>query len=150
MIKYIIVIVVFFAVLAMVYIRLAPIDLRDIHTQSLARAPGDYPSKGGFIAVREITDTRTNLSGAINRVILKTPRTRRVAGDLGTELMTYQTRSAVFGLPDYATVSFASDSEAGTLMIIKSHLVYGVSDIGVNEKRVKGWLEELGDLTVTP
>lgn len=153
MLKYIIVIIVFVAVLAAVYVRLAPVDLTPIHTQAEAREPGDYPSAGGFIAVREINTSPINMGAAINRIILETPRTERVAGDIGTTVMTYRTRSAIFGLPDFAAVSFIEKGANGNdkpLMIIKSHLVYGVSDVGVNNRRVKAWLDALGDLTVAP
>lgn len=153
MLKYIIAIIVFLAVLAAVYVRLAPVDLTSIHLQAEAREPGDYPSAGGFIAVREINESPQNMRAAINRVILETPRTERVAGDIGTTVMTYRTRSAVFGLPDFAAVSFieqgANDNDK-PLMIINSHLVYGSSDIGVNKRRVEAWLDALGDLTVAP
>jgi hypothetical protein len=153
MVKYIIAIVVFLIVLAGVYVRLAPIDLRAIHVQASHRDPGNYPVTGGFVAVREVNDSPLNMMGAVNRVILKTERTERIAGDIGTTVMTYRTRSMVFGFPDLAAVSFIEKGEAGNdkpLMIIKSHLIYGISDIGANQRRVLGWLDELGDLTVAP
>lgn len=153
MLKYIVAIIIFLIVLTAVYVRLAPVDLTSIHVQAEAREPGDYPSAGGFIAVREINEPTQNMRAAINRIILETPRTERVAGDIGTTVMTYRTRSAVFGLPDFAAISFiekGANENDKPLMIINSHLVYGGSDIGVNKRRVKAWLDALGDLTVAP
>lgn len=147
MLKYIIAIVVFSIVFGSMYVRLAPVDLSNIHVPAQERAPGNYTDKGGFTAARVITKSPEDMMAAINRVILKTPRTERVAGDIGTEVMTYRSRSAIIGFPDFATVSFVRNSDH-SLMIIKSGLVYGIMDGGVNERRVKQWIEQLGDLTV--
>ncbi len=74
-------------------------------------------------------------------------RTRVVAGDLDSLMITYVQRSRVFGFPDYLTVkAVAVDSnagEGGAGLIIWSRARYGRSDFGVNRARVEAWLAAL-------
>ncbi len=153
MLKYFVALVLFGIILALVYIRLAPVDTARFHIAPEPRTVGDYSDAGSFTVVREVTDSQINVMGALNFIILKTPRTRRVAGDLGTALLTYETRSAAIGFPDYATVSFIQSDTIGNdtpLLVIESRLRFGVYDMDVNKARVLGWLDELGPLTVAP
>ena len=53
-------------------------------------------------------------------------------------MITYVTRSRVFGFPDYTTVR-----QAGDTLEIHGRLRFGESDMGVNAARVDGWLERL-------
>ena len=67
------------------------------------------------------------------------PRTRVVAGDPDSLMITYVQRSRVFGFPDYLTVK-AVAAEGGAGLIVFSRARYGRSDFGVNRARVEGWL----------
>jgi len=69
------------------------------------------------------------------------PRTRVVAGDPDSLMITYVQRSRVFGFPDYLTVK-AVATESGAGLIIFSRARYGRSDFGVNRARVEAWLEQ--------
>ena len=153
MLKYIIALGVFAIAASLVYIRLGPVDTAQFHKVPSPQPVGDYERIDGIMVVREITDTPINVMGELNRIALDTPRTRRIAGDLGTDLVTYETRSLLIGFPDYATVSFVEPDTIGNerrLMVIDSRLRFGNSDLGVNKRKVMGWLEALGPLTVTP
>lgn len=69
---------------------------------------------------------------------LAEPRTDRVRESEGQiELVQ---RSALFKFPDYVTASAVS-VEGGAALCVYSRAVIGYSDIGVNTKRVKRWLE---------
>ncbi len=70
------------------------------------------------------------------------PRTRVVAGDPDSLMITYVQRSRVFGFPDYLTVK-AVATEGGAGLIIWSRARYGRGDFGVNRARVEAWLAEL-------
>jgi uncharacterized protein (DUF1499 family) len=70
------------------------------------------------------------------------PRTRVVAGDPDSLMITYMQRSRVFGFPDYVTVK-AVATEGGAGLIIWSRARYGRSDFGVNRSRVEAWLAAL-------
>ncbi len=70
------------------------------------------------------------------------PRTRVVAGDPDSLMITYVQRSRVFGFPDYLTVK-AVATEGGAGLIVWSRARYGRGDFGVNRARVEAWLAEL-------
>ena len=70
------------------------------------------------------------------------PRTRVVAGDPDSLMITYVQRSRVFGFPDYLTVK-AVFTEGGAGLIIWSRARYGRGDFGVNRARVEAWLAAL-------
>lgn len=107
---------------AMVYFRLAPVKFTRVE---MPAALGDYPTAGGFTAVRALTE-RVTLD-AVTAAMLALPRTTQVAD----APLTFITRSRGFGFPD-VTVLEVRD---GTLAV-SGHLVYGKSDLGVNQKRI--------------
>ena len=80
--------------------------------------------------------------GKLEARALATPRTRLIAGSAEEGLLTFQTRSLLWGFPDYTTASVTD----GTL-VIYGRLRFGRSDIGVNKARILGWLASLGPLT---
>ena len=67
------------------------------------------------------------------------PRTHVLAGGPDVGLTTYVTRSALWGFPDYTTI--AQDGDA---IVIRAHLRFGQSDMGVNAARVRSWVAALG------
>lgn len=69
---------------------------------------------------------------------LAAPRTELVREEAGQiELVQ---RSAIFKFPDYITAT-AVAVEGGAALCVYSRAVVGYSDMGVNAKRVKVWLE---------
>ena len=56
--------------------------------------------------------------------------------------MTYVTRSALWGFPDYTSVKVVPDG-AGSVVTIFARARFGESDIGVNRARVERWLSQL-------
>ena len=72
------------------------------------------------------------------------PRTRVVAGDLDSLMITYVQRSRIFGFPDYLTVKAvaveSATGEGGAGLIVWSRARYGRGDFGVNRARVETWL----------
>ena len=75
---------------------------------------------------------------ALDAIIRDTPRTQVLAGSLSEGMITYVTRSRVFGFPDYTTVR-----QDGDLLQIHGRLRFGKSDLGVNAARIDGWLRQL-------
>lgn len=153
MIRYLIVFAIFIAVALVVYVRMAPFEAARFHKEAFPAAAGDYPNRNSFVAVRALTAAPEDVMKALDAVILKTPRTKRMAGMPGLELITYQTRSALFGYPDYTNVSIIAPGtvdNAGSLLIVRGQARFGASDMGVNQARIKGWLDQLGPLTVDP
>ena len=115
---------------ALAYVRLAPSDparwheipeeitYRDLEGGAMRRVDGDL--------------------AALDTIIRDTPRTRVLAGSLEEGMVTYVTRSRVFGFPDYTTVR-----QAGETLEIYGRLRFGSSDLGVNAARIDRWLERL-------
>lgn len=138
-------------VAASVYVRMAPDDIAAIHVTAAPQPVGDYPATGGFTAVRQITAAPDDLLRAVTQAALATDRTQTLAGTVDAGLITFITRSRLFGFPDYTTVSIipaATVENAGPLLMITARLRYGKSDMGVNQARVDGWLAALGPLVV--
>ncbi|MGX0975405.1 hypothetical protein ACSSVY_001107 [Roseovarius sp. MBR-51] len=117
------------AVLA--FVRLAPSDPARWHQMRDSVTNRDLD--GG--AMREVTGDLA----ALDAVIRATPRTEVLAGDVAQGMITYVTRSRVFGFPDYTTVR-----QTGERLEIYGRLRFGKSDLGVNAARIDGWLQRLG------
>lgn len=112
------------------YIRLAPSDAARWH--ALPEDLSDQTLEGG--AMRRLTGDLA----ALDAIIRATPRTTVLAGSVAEGMITYVTRSRVFGFPDYTTVR-----QTGDALEIYGRLRFGASDLGVNAVRIDGWLEAL-------
>ncbi len=120
------------AVALLAFIRLAPSDPLRWH-----QMPGTITNRdleGG--AMRRVEGDLA----AFDAIIRATPRTRVLAGSVAEGMVTYVTRSRVFGFPDYTTVRQADD-----MLEIYGRLRFGRSDLGVNAARIDGWLERLAE-----
>ncbi|PVA11798.1 DUF1499 domain-containing protein [Pelagivirga sediminicola] len=114
----------------MAWIRLAPDDAERWHR--LPASVSDADMEGGVMRV---------LPGdlaELDRIIRAEPRTRVLAGSVAEGMVTYVTRSRVFGFPDYTTVA-----QRGGDLVLHARLRYGKSDMGVNKARVERWLDAL-------
>lgn len=116
------------------YVRLAPSDVARWH--QMPKAVTDQDLTGG--AMRAIAADDTTFA-RLDAIIRDTPRTHVLAGALNEGMITYVTRSAVFGFPDYTTLRRADDQ-----LEIYGRLRFGKSDLGVNAARIDGWLMRLG------
>ncbi|SEP57341.1 DUF1499 domain-containing protein [Thalassovita taeanensis] len=114
----------------MIWIRVAPSDAARWHQPVDGDADRDFD--GGVVRV-----VPGDLA-ALDRIIRATPRTRVLTGSVAEGRVTYVTRSVVWGFPDYTTV----EARNGDLAIF-ARLRFGRSDLGVNGKRVAGWLQAL-------
>ena len=124
------------------YIRFAPVQASVFHQPSKEKAPGDYQQPGGFEAVRLITVPGPEILAALETRALATPRTRLLAGSSDAGMITFVTRSAIWGFPDFTTAAVSGD-----LLHIHGRLRFGYADMGVNKARVLAWLETLSPLT---
>ena len=130
---------------AVAYVRLAPTDIARWHQLEQVDTPGDLAQAGGFRAARRINGDAADVLAALDRIALATPRTTRIAGSMAHGMVTYQTRSRLWGFPDHTTVAVQND-----LLVIYGRLRFGGSDMGVNAARVRDWLARLGPLTAAP
>ncbi|QFT96225.1 hypothetical protein FIU85_02810 [Roseovarius sp. THAF8] len=134
---YILTRIIVFLVLALialgVYVRLAPSYAEDWHDMPNGLEPGDGPGH----AVRVVPDDGDTLE-RLDGIIRDTPRTTVLAGSVEEGMVTYITRSALWGFPDYTTVA-----RQGGQIVLYGRLRFGKSDMGVNAKRLDGWLARL-------
>ncbi len=134
------------AALAAVWVRLAPVDPERWHVDPLAADP---PGGNGWL-VRAGTGAppprldapARDVLRQLDTIAMREPRTRRIAGSVEEGKITYETRSRVWGFPDYTTVTAVEDS-GQTVPVILARARYGASDLGVNRARVDRWLSEL-------
>ena len=129
------------------YIRLAPVDPDRWHIDlgSLGRDLGDHPAQemrvGTNSAALRIAGDADALMARIARldeVALATARTRRIAGDPAEGWVTWETRSLVFGFPDYTTAQITDGA-----LVILARSRFGRGDWGVNAARLRDWLSKL-------
>ena len=116
---------------AMIYVRFAPHDVAEWHQMPAAVTNRDF--RAG--AMRVVGGDGLE---RLNEIILATPRTQILAGSVAEGMITYVTRSAFFGFPDYTTIRLA-----GPQIEIYGRLRFGRSDFGVNAARIDRWLGAL-------
>ncbi|MCI4665262.1 MAG: DUF1499 domain-containing protein [Neomegalonema sp.] len=86
------------------------------------------------------------LMAALDKIALAEPRTTRARAGDDPLWRSYIQRSRFFRFPDYISVkAVAIETQAGprASLIIYSRSVYGLSDLGVNAKRLERWLTQL-------
>ena len=125
---------------ALAFIRLAPSDPARWHVPSEISENKDFDA-----GVERIVKADPDGLARLHEVILATPRTRVLAGSPQDAMVTYITRSAVFGFPDYTTVQLDGDS-----LKIHARLRFGLSDTGVNRDRVQRWIKTWGGGALQP
>lgn len=120
------------AVAVSIYVRAAASDPEVWHKMPEGLQPGDYAE----FAVRVLPGD-TDLS-QLDQIARTTPRTTVLAGSIEDDMITYVTRSAVMGFPDYTTVA-RRDGKT----LIYARLRFGKADLGVNAARLDAWIAEL-------
>lgn len=128
----------------MAFVRLAPSDAVAWNTQPISMA--EAAPEG---AVQTLTGAATFWLGPdrgeaqallqrLDTIALATPRTTRLAGTPSDARITWVTRSALWGFPDYTTAEATSDG-----LYVYARLRFGSEDMGVNAKRLNDWLAQL-------
>jgi len=74
----------------------------------------------------------------LDAIALATPRTRRLAGGVAEGSITWITRSALWGFPDYTTAEVQADG-----LYIFARIRFGGGDGGVNAARLREWQAQL-------
>ncbi len=127
------------------YIRLAPDDIVVVHVPPpIGAATPKKPIifSDGALFVKDFRAAPEMVLSKVKQIALATPRTKKIAGKIEDKMITFVTRSLVFGFPDYTTVR-AVPMAQGTRLVIMGRLRFGRSDFGVNETRIRSWLKVL-------
>lgn len=131
-----------------VYVRLAPSNPERWHEDPTAN---EAVAPGPCVAVKSVGAARVAclrneeplaLLAALDMIALATPRTQKLAGSAQEGRITWVTRSALWGFPDYTTAQAVSTPE-GTRLDIHARLRFGGDDLGVNAARLTDWLSRL-------
>ncbi|MGR3838349.1 MAG: DUF1499 domain-containing protein [Cognatishimia sp.] len=120
------------AVLLALYVRFAPSDAGRFHVSGAVQSDADL--EGG---VKRILPGVT--LAELDQIAQQTPRTKVLAGSVDDGMISYVTRSRLIGFPDYTTIE-AKDG----MVTVFARLRFGRSDLGVNRRRVEGWIKALG------
>lgn len=108
------------------FVRVAPSDPARWHQP--VQATSDVDLTGGAIRVRAVEPEALAQIDAKARDL---PRTRVIAGSVEEGRITYITRSALWGFPDYTTVEYSDG-----MLRAHARLRFGRSDLGVNARRL--------------
>lgn len=137
------------------WVRLAPSDPGRWHVTQLPAGvdlasglDADIAGEGSFVALRhQVPET------AVERLIAAidaTARTSRLAGTFdpaqGQGMITWRTRSLIWGFPDYSTLQIERQIGAPEVyrITLYGRLRFGRSDMGVNRRRIADWLAQAG------
>ena len=122
-----------------VWIRVAPSDPSRWHADPAQAATG----RNAHVARVHLDLPPDRALEAVAAVALAEPRTVLLAGSPAEGMMTFVSRSALWGFPDYITVLASADG-TGTSLVIHGRARFGASDLGVNAARTGRWLDALG------
>ncbi|MDU8945662.1 DUF1499 domain-containing protein [Ovoidimarina sediminis] len=132
------------AIALQAWIRLSAVDPARWHTaiEVPEDAPGDWPMQNGHRAVFDLAETPQTVWSRVETHLLSLPRTRVLVGEAGTGRMTFVTRTAFWGFPDFTTVEVLP-REGGARVRVFARQGIGQYDWGVNRARVEGLQEAL-------
>ena len=116
------------------YVRVAPSDSARWHKMPDSVAEKDFA--GG--AMRVVADADKNALQQLDAIARAWPRTRVLTGAVDEGMITYVTRTALWGFPDYTTVRL-NDAQ----LELYGRLRFGRRDMGVNRARLEAWLRQL-------
>lgn len=130
----------------MAYVRLAPSDPADWHVDLAA---GTTP-KAHVFCIRpgsryDVQGDPKALLARLDAIALAAPRTVRLAGSAEEGRITWVSRSALMGYPDYTTAQVM-----GPGLCIAGRQRFGSEDWGVNAARIGDWAQELLGLEERP
>lgn len=130
-----------------VWVRLAPSDSARWHVDPLSvtarGARNSFLLRDGAGAdgpARHLDQPPAEVAARLAAIAKATPRTRLLAGQ--GDFVTYVTRSALWGFPDYTSIRISPDG-GGSSIAIFARARFGDSDLGVNRARVEDWLDQL-------
>jgi hypothetical protein len=128
----------------MAFVRLAPDDTARWNTSPVAIAEGADEGTvlpltgGGALWLGPDRGDPQTLLADLDAVALATPRTTRLAGSVAEGRITWKTRSALWGFPDYTTAEARPEG-----LYVHARLRFGREDMGVNATRLADWLSRL-------
>ncbi len=126
----------------MAFVRLSPTDVQAWHV-AVPDQTGAWDSVvpltgGATLRLSAAKGAPRDLLARLDAIAMATPRTTLLAGSVDTGRITWETRSALWGFPDYTTAEVRDDG-----LYVRARLRFGQSDLGVNAQRLTDWLAQL-------
>lgn len=146
--KLALVVVLLLVAAAMLWVRLAPSDPQRWHVDPAAQnssqiGEGVVEEDFGARSVRRFEGAEPEeVLRRLDDIATATPRTHRIAGSPEEGRITWITRSAFFGFPDYTTAEVHAEGPS-TMLTVYARLRFGKADFGVNAARLRRWLSQL-------
>ncbi|NNK77662.1 MAG: DUF1499 domain-containing protein [Litoreibacter sp.] len=130
------------------FVRLSPLDAARLEVDpEFVKTPSGAAHfllrNDGDMAPPVFEMSAGELSARLEQVILSTPRTVRLSGRLEGGVAIYVSRSVLWGFPDIASVKVIETGHGRATFNILSRSRFGGYDWGMNEARVRGWLDRL-------
>jgi hypothetical protein len=130
----------------MAYVRLAPTDAAQWNALPQiaaldAAAPVDQVillTGGAALHLSTAKGDPAVLLAKLDTIAMAMPRTARLAGSVEEGRISWVTRSALWGFPDYTTAEARPDG-----LTLYARLRFGREDFGVNAARLSDWLLRL-------
>lgn len=119
------------------WVRLAPVDAAHWHVDPLTTPTPTSPNYARIGPGVLTGPDLPALAAAAHRVMSGMPRTRLIAGSVQLGWMTYETRSALWGFPDYTSIRIISSADGRATLVALARSRFGYSDAGVNSTRLE-------------
>jgi hypothetical protein len=123
------------------YVRLAPNDVAawDVALNPRPAVLGVASAEVVVLPNAAYVDVSGLDLAALDARAMAWPRTQRLAGSVAAGRITWVTRTAFWGFPDFTTAEVGPDG-----LTIYARSRYGSRDYGVNAARLRAWLGSLG------
>lgn len=126
-----------------IWLRMAPVSVDAYHrVAGVAHEAGDWPDAGGFEAVRQVPAPQAALA-ELARVAAASPGTVLLEGSVTEGLLTYVTRTPIWGAPDVTNLWIEGDR-----VHLRGHATYVALGMGDEteraQARVRDWLDRAG------
>lgn len=126
------------------WVRLSPVDAARWHVplEMPEEGPGDWPAQNGHRAVFAAPVGVPEAWDLIEALLSDVPRTGVLAGSAEDGRLTFVTRTAFWGFPDFTTVEVVP-ADGGSLVRVHARQGIGSYDWGVNRLRVERLRERI-------
>ncbi len=122
--------IVILVVAMLAWVRLAPSNPARWHQPPQIGSDKDFRS-----GAARLVEAGPDGLARLDAIAMATPRTTRLAGAVEDGMVTWITRTAMIGFPDYTTAQ-----QDGDRLKILARQRFGRSDLGVNRARLQRWL----------
>ncbi|WP_158045985.1 DUF1499 domain-containing protein [Skermanella pratensis] len=121
----------------------AALERASTPNQFLVAPPGTTPKAGPDAESPVFPVPAERLRDAMLALVEEAPRTALLERSPDGMRMLLVQRSAVLRFPDHIDVAILPAGDGGSTVAVYSRSRFGYSDMGVNRRRVEGWLAEL-------